>query len=264
MPYQAIAAGLSGAMGLVGGLAQYHWNEALASRQNDYNVAMWKMNNEYNSPQAQMRRYEEAGLNPALLYGQVSSGNASQAPQQVVPEAPHLSEDMRNLAQAFNIEGLRQAIAERKKAEADARLAGVAAANATDQREAEHSVGSLNEFDPQSGLWRRKTDDELTVEAETPRLTNYQRRLLRETGAISNREYYYNKFLMDNFRVNSLLHPRGELIRSQRFLNWNRSYYLAPQIQNARYGAKYFPVQYWIGNVKNGVQAVTPFMPYKF
>lgn len=262
--YQAIAAGISGAAGLVGGLAQYHWNEALASRQNDYNVAMWKMNNEYNSPQAQMRRYEEAGLNPALLYGQVSAGNASQAPQQVTPEAPHLSEDMRQLAQAFNVEGLRQAIAERKKAEADARLAGVAAANATDQREAQHSIGSLNEFDPVTGLWRRKTDDELTVEAETPRLTNYQRRLLRETGSISNREYYYNQFLMDNFRVNSLLQPRGELIRSQRGLNWNRSSLLAPQIQNARYGAKYYPWQYWIGNAKNGVQVITPFMPYKF
>lgn len=34
--------------------------------------------NEYNSPAEQMRRYKAAGLNTALLYGQIESGNQSQ------------------------------------------------------------------------------------------------------------------------------------------------------------------------------------------
>lgn len=34
------------------------------------------MQNEYNSPAAQMQRWQEAGLNPNLIYGQGNSGNA--------------------------------------------------------------------------------------------------------------------------------------------------------------------------------------------
>ena len=34
----------------------------------------WKMQNEYNSPRAQMQRYQEAGLNPHLIYGQSNQG----------------------------------------------------------------------------------------------------------------------------------------------------------------------------------------------
>jgi len=40
-------------------------------------LADWERNNAYNSPQAQMQRYQEAGLNPHLIYGQGSNGNAS-------------------------------------------------------------------------------------------------------------------------------------------------------------------------------------------
>lgn len=34
----------------------------------------WEMQNEYNSPRAQMQRYQEAGLNPHLIYGQSNEG----------------------------------------------------------------------------------------------------------------------------------------------------------------------------------------------
>lgn len=37
------------------------------------NVAFWNMENEYNSPDAQRRRLEEAGYNPALALGDVNS-----------------------------------------------------------------------------------------------------------------------------------------------------------------------------------------------
>lgn len=40
----------------------------------------WHAQNEYNSPQAQMKRFQEAGLNPHLIYGQGNSGNASPLP----------------------------------------------------------------------------------------------------------------------------------------------------------------------------------------
>lgn len=44
-------------------------------------VEMWHMQNAYNSPQSQMQRFIEGGLNPHLIYGQGSSGLANSAPQ---------------------------------------------------------------------------------------------------------------------------------------------------------------------------------------
>lgn len=44
-------------------------------------VEMWNRQNLYNSPEAQMQRFKEAGLNPHLIYGQGSSGLASSPPQ---------------------------------------------------------------------------------------------------------------------------------------------------------------------------------------
>ena len=38
----------------------------------------WNMQNAYNTPKAQMQRLKDAGLNPALMYGQGNVGNAGQ------------------------------------------------------------------------------------------------------------------------------------------------------------------------------------------
>lgn len=46
--------------------------ERMQSLQNSYNTRMWHMSNEYNSPANQMRLFKEAGLNPNLVYGQLS------------------------------------------------------------------------------------------------------------------------------------------------------------------------------------------------
>lgn len=47
------------------------------------NLDMWNLQNEYNTPSAQMQRFKDAGLNPQLIYGQGNPGNAQQlAPYQ--------------------------------------------------------------------------------------------------------------------------------------------------------------------------------------
>jgi tRNA(Glu) U13 pseudouridine synthase TruD len=46
------------------------------NRQRADSLADWNMQNDYNSPEAQMRRYKEAGLNPNLIYGQQSQTQA--------------------------------------------------------------------------------------------------------------------------------------------------------------------------------------------
>lgn len=52
----------------------------LGQWQNDLNIANWKMQNEYNLPENQIKRLEAAGLNPNLMYGQGNVGNAGSLP----------------------------------------------------------------------------------------------------------------------------------------------------------------------------------------
>lgn len=54
-------------------------NQTSSRRANHRNVANWKMQNEYNSPKAQMQRLQEAGLNPNLIYGDSVSGATGKA-----------------------------------------------------------------------------------------------------------------------------------------------------------------------------------------
>lgn len=64
---------------------QRRWANQMYQRQYKDSLAFWNMQNQYNTPQAQMQRFQDAGLNPNLVYGQGSSGNAS-APN--VPTTP--------------------------------------------------------------------------------------------------------------------------------------------------------------------------------
>ena len=47
----------------------------------DLNKQMFDYQNAYNTPKAQMQRLKDAGLNPALMYGQGTTGNAQGYPQ---------------------------------------------------------------------------------------------------------------------------------------------------------------------------------------
>ncbi|MDR0692493.1 MAG: hypothetical protein LBF69_05600 [Prevotellaceae bacterium] len=51
-------------------------NIQLSREQMAWQEAMWNKQNAYNTPAAQMQRFSQAGLNPNLIYGQGSSGNA--------------------------------------------------------------------------------------------------------------------------------------------------------------------------------------------
>lgn len=65
-------------------LAKYQNNWQTAENDKAYarSVEMWNMQNQYNSPTAQMSRLRQAGLNPNLVYGSgVTGNNAGSAPQ---------------------------------------------------------------------------------------------------------------------------------------------------------------------------------------
>lgn len=55
---------------------QNRYNENRVDIENAYNRETWDLENKYNSPQQQMVRYQQAGLNPHLIYGQGTPGNA--------------------------------------------------------------------------------------------------------------------------------------------------------------------------------------------
>lgn len=238
---------VSGAMGLIGSALQYKYNSKLQEKQNQFNLDMWNLQNEYNSPQAQMKRFEEAGLNPALIYSQGNPGNATSAPVQGVPEAPEISRDMKELGQAFNIEGLKTAIANRKKAQADAKDATINADRNEMELEAERNMGLKYTLDPQTGVF-----------VERP-LDSYGQRSVVHRSA-----YYLNRLLADNFRTNRLLVPRASLIGSQQSLNSARGRLIAPQIRMANFNAEPWRMKtnFWLGNVKTGVQAIGGLVPY--
>lgn len=239
-------AAVQGGFGLASSALNYYFNKKLAAQQNEYNLEMWNLQNEYNSPQAQMQRYEDAGLNPMLIYGQGTSGNAGSAPQLVTPQAPDISKDMRDLAQAFNIEGLRTAIANRKKAQADAKNAGINADRNELEYNAERHAGLKYTFDPNTGMFVERSPS------------------LDGLDVISPSAYYLNRILSDQFRTNALIIPRSALIGSQSRLNAARNLYLAPQIRAAEFNATPWRMKtnFWLGGVKTGVQAISPFFPY--
>jgi len=81
MPIGALAsAGISLGTNLI---SQFFGNSAAqkqAKEQNQMNMDNWLKQQEYNSPKNQMNRFSEAGLNPQLIYGQGTPGNATSAP----------------------------------------------------------------------------------------------------------------------------------------------------------------------------------------
>lgn len=55
-------------------------NIDLSREQREWEAQQVAKQNEYNSPENQMARYRDAGLNPNLMYGSISSGNQSNIP----------------------------------------------------------------------------------------------------------------------------------------------------------------------------------------
>lgn len=64
----AIGAGVNALGSLFSGNQNYKNTKKLMAYQNQMNIENWKMENQYNSPGAQMARLREAGLNPSLVY----------------------------------------------------------------------------------------------------------------------------------------------------------------------------------------------------
>lgn len=74
---------LSAATGVMDNISNFHQqqqNIGMYKLQHRDNLAFWRMQNEYNSPVAQMQRLRDAGLNPNLVYGRGAGAVGEAAP----------------------------------------------------------------------------------------------------------------------------------------------------------------------------------------
>jgi hypothetical protein len=71
---------------------QLGYNQQMYDRQRADALADWNMQNAYNSPSQQMQRFKEAGLNPNLIYGQMTNSPVVRSTDQKAPDfvAPKL------------------------------------------------------------------------------------------------------------------------------------------------------------------------------
>lgn len=239
------SAAISGGAGLIGSGLQYLFNKKLAEKQNEYNLNMWKLQAEYNSPQAQMERFRAAGLNPNLIYGQGNNGNMSNAPQMLTPQSPQVEKSLQRLGEAFNIENLRTLVANRKKAQADAQNAQTNADRNRIELSADILFSQGYYFDPTSGKYVQRPLDSATE------------RTIVHSGA-----YRINKRLAEDYYRGSLIPARRQLLQEQfRFLE--------PQTHMVNYDWQNYPVTFWIdrgsaaargvGSIVNSI--VTGFSP---
>lgn len=81
MPFPLIPFIASLIPSVISTIGQSSSNRSIAAYQADRNEQYMREQNEYNTPANQMKRFQEAGLNPNLVYGQGSPGN-QQSPLQ--------------------------------------------------------------------------------------------------------------------------------------------------------------------------------------
>lgn len=79
----------TGVIGLIGDAIQYKRQKDLIADARAYDRERFDLENAYNSPMAQVQRLKDAGLNPALMYGNsASTGNTNGMSVSEIPQAP--------------------------------------------------------------------------------------------------------------------------------------------------------------------------------
>jgi len=104
-------AAIQGASGFGAQLLANRANRKLAEYQYSKELEAWNRQNEYNSPTNQMARFKEAGLNPALIYGKGTAGNATTLPKYQAPTISHknpIPDTLGTLSQYYGMQNLQE------------------------------------------------------------------------------------------------------------------------------------------------------------
>lgn len=108
---------------------QTQQNKELADYQYSKDLEMWHLQNLYNSPKAQMQRFAEAGLNPNLMYGKGTSGNATVMPKASQVTAGRHNTKMPNTDAITAYQNIRQMDANTKNTMANTQMTEQAITN---------------------------------------------------------------------------------------------------------------------------------------
>lgn len=198
--------GIAGGLGsAIGGLFQNKTNLKIARETNqaqmdlakyqaDRDLDLWNLNNAYNTPSAQMQRFEEAGLNPNLIYGngQASSGNSSSPARGY--ESPTLHRPqvdnsyITSSAQLF-MNGLVQASQVRKN-DADSALAYQNAQNAQTNNELLQLKKTFQFYQnaktkEEADIWRERLASEIH-RMDMQGLQSFSQSMLNDSNRITN------------------------------------------------------------------------------
>lgn len=144
---------------------QFQYDTAASEKEYERNLALWQMNNEYNSPASQVQRYKDAGLNPNLIYGSgtASAGNAS-APESYTAaryKSPH-AERATNVAPQFNFDPFQAVQAGQMLAQQKATTENInAQASFTEQQTRNNAIDGLLKAEELTGrrLSNREKDE---------------------------------------------------------------------------------------------------------
>lgn len=111
--WQYAAAGVGALGGLISGkqtakdnMTRFDRQMEENQREREWNLAQWNRQNEYNTPLNQMKRLQDAGLNPNLVYGNGASTQAGPVPTpstKAVPELDRGSPYAQAFAQIYDI-----------------------------------------------------------------------------------------------------------------------------------------------------------------
>lgn len=77
------------------------YNKEMYEKQKADNLANWNLQNSYDSPEAQMARYKEAGLNPNLVYSQNGQGGGTLATPDVKSADQHTPDVQSGIANSM-------------------------------------------------------------------------------------------------------------------------------------------------------------------
>lgn len=120
-PLDMVLPGIGSALSF--GLGQWGANNAqnraidMFNMQHQAAIDDWNRNNQYNSPAAQMGRFKDAGLNPNLIYGQMSNAPAVKTPDASAGLATNNSVDLSG--GVAHLAAARQAAAQTKLLDAE-------------------------------------------------------------------------------------------------------------------------------------------------
>lgn len=204
-------------------------------RQKQDNLEFWNMQNSYNSPQAQMQRLQQAGLNPNLVYGGNTVGNASAQVQ--TPHAnPYQPSKATNFAQIadtyFNVQTQQQAL-DNAKQQGNLMVAdGLLKASQLEKQNLENSFLRSTLFDRtmKIGYDRQSAGNKIITDAlQTMFLTGYSSPSLNlpdgKTIGIG-KESRYSKELQGLDLINMLRRSQGNLQNDTSDINKIRKQYL--------------------------------------